>query len=187
MIFRWKKIKKIITRLIKKAFNIFGLDIVRLKHEHLPKSQPISDFLPYFIDNEVEGEKFNFFIGDTDGKALYDNGNYPINLEMRFLKEMIIQKDDIVFDVGSHHCYTTIFFSKWVGEQGKVIAFEPNPANFEIEKINLASNSIKNVKLINSAVGMKSGKIQIDISTSNSSILFDRSKKINLIRLKLLI
>lgn len=131
-------------------------------------------FEPYYIEKEIEGVRFNFFIGDSEGQQWYHKGcTDPDWPEMRFMKEKIIREGDVIFECGSHHGCTTILLSEWVGFKGKVLAFEPNFANFEILKTNIALNPIANVELFNKAVGKHSGEIPIDTSTSNSSVLID--------------
>lgn len=133
-------------------------------------------FKPYFIEKEVEGVRFNFFIGDVDGQQWYHTGcTDPDWPEMRFMKEKIIREGDVIFECGSHQGCTTILLSEWVRSKGKVFAFEPNFENFEILKTNVTLNSIANVELFNNAVGKHSGEITIDASTSNSSIIVDGS------------
>jgi FkbM family methyltransferase len=39
---------------------------------------------------------------------------------------------DVVVDIGAHIGYYTLLFASLVGESGKVIAFEPDPANFRV-------------------------------------------------------
>jgi len=49
---------------------------------------------------------------------------------------------DIVFDIGAYVGDTALWFSKAVGPQGKVYAFEPEPSNFEKLKANLERNKV---------------------------------------------
>ena len=172
------KFRKWIVVIIRKIFGALGFKIERINQEN------ICNYFPYFIDKELEGVKFKFYIGDSDGKKWYHIGTTdPPWLEMRFIKERLIQKGDIVFECGSHHGCTALLLSNWVGETGKVVAFEPNPSNFEIAKINLSINSVRNVELVKSAVGRNSDEVLLDISSSNSSILYDKSNnKSNLVK-----
>lgn len=174
-----KRIKKNYFKLlIKRMFNLIGFEILHSKQDN--KNQRNGSFFPYFINKEIEGVKFKFFIGDTDGQEWYDLGaTDPFWPEMKFVKDKIIKKGDIVFECGSHHGCTTILLSEWVGVNGKVIGFEPNAANFEIAKINLEINSVKNVQLYKSAVGVNCAEVKIDLSSSNSSIQLDKNANSN--------
>lgn len=58
-----------------------------------------------------------------------------------------VKKGDIVVDVGAHIGYFTIILSEIVGNDGKVIAFEPNPITYSILKKNIETNNLTNVIL----------------------------------------
>lgn len=64
---------------------------------------------------------------------------------------------DIDANIGIH----TLLFSKLVGQQGKVIAFEPNKLNLKRLKFNLSLNNIKNVQVVEMAVGDTIGSSEI--------------------------
>jgi FkbM family methyltransferase len=59
---------------------------------------------------------------------------------------------DIVVDVGAHIGKYTIIASKMVGSQGKVIAIEAHPANYDTLKQNIVINKLNNVIALNYAV-----------------------------------
>jgi len=85
----------------------------------------------------------------------------------------IVKKGDIVIDIGANVGYYTIFFSKLVGKEGKVYAFEPEPRAFLILK-NKAKR-LKNVILERKAVGDKNTRIKfyVDKSIAGSSVYKD--------------
>jgi len=60
-----------------------------------------------------------------------------------------------IYDIGSYVGVTTMFFAKAVGKAGKVIAFEPNPANAKALKQNLALNDWDNIMIMEAGVGEK--------------------------------
>ncbi len=55
-------------------------------------------------------------------------------------------------DVGANIGYFSLLASRMVGEQGKVFAFEPDPANFELLQKNCALNDCDNVGLYKKAL-----------------------------------
>ncbi len=157
-------------KLIHKVFNSLGFEIKRVGEAKLQDRK--YSFRPYFIEKNVEGVDFKFFVGDTDGMEWYHTGaTDPVWIEMRFIKDKIISEGDTVVECGSHHGCTTVVLSDWVGKKGRVLSFEPNPVNFEILKINLSINGIQNVEPFNIAVGAENGEVDIDISSSNSYVL----------------
>ena len=64
-----------------------------------------------------------------------------------------INPGSIVLDIGAHHGYFSILAARKAGIDGKVYAIEPAPENFKILKRNIELNRLKNVILVNKAVG----------------------------------
>jgi FkbM family methyltransferase len=88
----------------------------------------------------------------------------------------IVKKGDIIIDVGAYIGYYTIFFSKLVGDQGKVYAFEADPRAFLILKHK--AKKLKNVILERKAVGNKNSKVKfyLDENRGESSIYKDLAR-----------
>lgn len=67
-----------------------------------------------------------------------------------------LNEGDRFVDVGANIGWYTIIASKKVGQSGNVLAFEPDPRNFELLKQNCELNDLPNVVLINKALSDKS-------------------------------
>ncbi len=120
------------------------------------------NFKPFIIKKKFDKFKFPFYIGNLEGLEWYIlNFESKRSYELEFSVKRIIKKGDTVFEVGSHHGFTTIILSKAVGDEGKVYAFETFPDNVKILRKNLEINNIKNVEIIKKAVGSRKGKIHI--------------------------
>lgn len=65
--------------------------------------------------------------------------------QYRYKDKVKPKPGDIVFDVGASIGDTALWFSKLVGSEGRVYAFEPEPTNFTKLTGNLQSNKLKNV------------------------------------------
>ncbi|HTC19371.1 MAG TPA: FkbM family methyltransferase [bacterium] len=78
-----------------------------------------------------------------------------------------IQAGDTVLDIGANIGYYTLMAARRVGPQGKVYAFEPDPANFRLLEKNVKANGYGNVILVNKAVADKNGKIRLYLNPSN--------------------
>ena len=63
----------------------------------------------------------------------------------------------IVFDVGANIGFYTVLFSAWVGLHGRVVAFEPDPANLKSLRRNLKLNECENVVVSPVALSNRSG------------------------------
>ncbi|MHB1657603.1 MAG: FkbM family methyltransferase [Burkholderiales bacterium] len=55
------------------------------------------------------------------------------------------EKGDIVIDGGGYLGDTALWFSKYIGEEGKVFCFEPFDSNFSVLIENINNNNIKNI------------------------------------------
>jgi len=78
-----------------------------------------------------------------------------------------LNEGGIFVDVGANIGWYTIIASKIVGQTGNVLAFEPDPTNFELLKKNCALNGLKNVELINQALSDKSDSEFLYRSSNN--------------------
>jgi len=77
---------------------------------------------------------------------------------------------DIVFDISAYVGDTPLWFSKAVGPQGKVYAFETEPSNFAKLKANLERNKITNVIPLQLALSKTEGQMQV-ASAAGSSVI----------------
>jgi FkbM family methyltransferase len=126
-------------------------------------------FRPAVIQNTVEGQVLQFFIGDPTGKSWYDN-NKTENLELRSIRDLLLQRPMNVYECGAHHGLTTILLSRWSG--GNVAAFECLPSNVEILQKNLELNGCRNVTVVPKAVG-SDGTVNIR-KDSNSAVTLSK-------------
>ena len=94
-----------------------------------------------------------------DSFHLADEGSHEPFIT-RFLPKWI-EPGDTVIDVGAHIGYHTLLMARAVGEQGKVVAFEPHPDNFQLLERNVSLNDYDHVTLHQTALGAESGKSQL--------------------------
>ena len=126
-------------------------------------------FKPYIRRMNVEDVVFDFLVGDAVGQRWYANVN-SLSPEMRFIRDNIIEDGDIVLDCGAHHGYTTILFANWVGDKGKVVAFEASPSSARILQSNIELNGLQNAVVEQKAVSSREGRICIS-GGSNSRVI----------------
>ncbi len=81
------------------------------------------------------------------GRSIDLYGEYARD-EMELLKQ-IARPGDLVVDVGSGIGLSTLFFSRLVGPQGRVVAIEPQRVLFQNLCGNLAINGLTNTDAIN--------------------------------------
>jgi len=71
------------------------------------------------------------------------------------------QKGDFVLDIGAGFGETSLWFSKYVSEVGKVFTFEPSGYNFKILEENIRRNEVKNIEPVKAGVGKEEGEAAI--------------------------
>jgi FkbM family methyltransferase len=82
--------------------------------------------------------------------------------------ESIISPDDWVIDIGANMGTYTAKFSKLVGKNGRVIAFEPILETFRILASNATHFKYLNTSLINAAVSDNNGCVNMQIPLASS-------------------
>jgi FkbM family methyltransferase len=70
-------------------------------------------------------------------------------------------------DVGANIGYFTLLASGRVGDHGRVVAFEPDPASFALLRHNVRRNGRANVDALPWAVGARSGRTRLHLSRRN--------------------
>ncbi len=75
-------------------------------------------------------------------------------------------KNPLIIDCGSHIGLTILYFKKLYPDS-RIIGFEPNPMNFNLLQRNITQNKLKSIKLINTAVSDKEGKINFYINSES--------------------
>jgi len=112
---------------------------------------------------DVQGQKMFLDPGDSIGLSV--NEIYEPCVVAVANKE--IKKGGVVLDIGANIGYFTLIFARLVGDNGKVYAFEPDPANFALLKKNVEINGYKNVVLVQKAVSNYDGLLKLYLSEKN--------------------
>jgi FkbM family methyltransferase len=86
---------------------------------------------------------------------------FMTNHEEDIIEHFTPKEGDIVVDIGAHMGRYTIIGAKRVGAQGKVVAIEAHPGNFEMLNSNIKLNQLTNVIPLNYAVYSKETKIKL--------------------------
>jgi len=131
------------------AYKLFPQEITRETWDHMEKR--IKHKSPSIF--EIEGFTVRGTPFELVGAFIVQQYRYGTIVEPKF--------GDIVFDIGAYIGDTALWFSKAVGPQGKVYAFEPEPSNFERLKANLKHNKVTNVIPLRLALSENEGEMQI--------------------------
>jgi FkbM family methyltransferase len=91
------------------------------------------------------------------------------------IKQFQGKQDNVILDIGANEGYYTLKM-KDNNPSLQIFAFEPIPETFKILKKNILANNLKNVHLVNYAVGKENKKIEFEYvpeATAISSIKID--------------
>jgi len=79
------------------------------------------------------------------------------------LFQQVLRPGDVVVEAGANFGAHTVSMAKMVGEQGCVIAFEPQRLVFQAMTANVALNSLLNVLTMHAGLGAKPGAIKVPV------------------------
>lgn len=133
----------------------------------------------------LKNNQVNLFKANFNGKTIYLNNEDPniapaiINGSfekdiVRFVKRNL-KKNMTFLDVGANVGFYSFLASSIVGDNGKIIAIEPNLENVKLMYMTMVENSYKNIKLLPLAAGDENGFMLLNVSYSNGTT----SKNIN--------
>lgn len=141
------------------------------------------NFKPFILKRKFENISFKFLIGNLEGLEWYVlNLESPEYYEMKFIAKKMINKNETIIEVGSHHGYTTIILSN-LAKKGKVYAIEPFSENIKILKENVKINNLTNVEIIEKAIGSKKERIVVSGSDGISKTSHKRKEEVETIML----
>lgn len=72
-----------------------------------------------------------------------------------------LKQGSLCVDVGANLGYFSIFMSRIVGEQGRIVAFEPMPDTVEMLRDNVRVNGLRNVSVVAAAASDRSGSVEL--------------------------
>lgn len=101
------------------------------------------------------------------GAQIHYLGDYEGYIKAAFQQH--IKPGNTVLDVGANIGFHTLYFSELVGNQGKVLAFEPVKYNFEKINDNIALNGYTNITLYQLALGNSNETFSIKARQDDSN------------------
>lgn len=112
----------------------------------------------------TSGRHGRFFVNKNDttiGKSLLRYGEWS-DQEIRLFAQMV-RLGDVVAEPGANIGSHTVWFSKSVGDSGKVIALEPARHTFQLLCANLVANDCLNVTALQQAMGEVPGFVDFNL------------------------
>jgi FkbM family methyltransferase len=128
---------------------------------------------------------FTITAGPLTGRRLELNIRYDKSFwlathepRMQIALEKIVQPGSAAYDIGAYIGYFTVLLSTLCGPEGKVVAFEPHPGNFEKLTHNISLNQLDNVEMFNIALSDQKGRGTFrEGMTSAQGSLIDASRE----------
>lgn len=117
------------------------------KHK-LPTADLISILLagdPYIKRNFIDNSAFRL-------EGPYESG------------AVLLQKGDVVLDVGANIGIFSLLAADKIGIKGKVFAFEPIAQSRALLKKNIVANNVENIEIVSKALGEKVGSLMLSIN-----------------------
>jgi FkbM family methyltransferase len=135
---------------------------------------------------KIKVNKFDYFIMPRYKHHYVDNEYEPFSVA---LVSSYLKRGDTFVDIGAHYGYYSLVAADKVGDNGKVIAYEPVPENSAILKKNIAENAFtKVIRIRHAAVADSNGKAVFNIPwASDNAGLFNHpvAETIDTIEVKL--
>lgn len=78
----------------------------------------------------------------------------------------LLHEGDVFFDVGANAGFYSLLASRRVGAKGRVVAFEPLPANLALLSEHVRLNAVENIEILGTALAARSGRARFDPSPS---------------------
>jgi FkbM family methyltransferase len=111
-----------------------------------------------------------------DGHILHLDEHDSLNLSVLGVNEpfttqlitSLIPLGGVAVDIGANIGYYTLLMARAVGPEGRVIAFEPDAANAELLRRNIAENGYANVIVVEAAVAESEGTVRLHLAEANS-------------------
>jgi len=82
----------------------------------------------------------------------------------------LVKPNDYVLDIGANIGYFSVIFSKLVGENGKVFAFEPTSDYLKTLKLNLAANNISHCEVLPYGLSNKEQELEIYLNVHSATL-----------------
>lgn len=114
----------------------------------------------------VPGGEVLAALDDYVGRAAFYFGE--LDPKITWICAQIVRSGDTVLDIGANIGMVTLGLSKLVGKNGKVYAFEPNPALQQNLEDTFKRNQVSNVRLHPVALGSKQGQLKLRIPVGNA-------------------
>lgn len=171
----------------KQSFKLINCQIKRIFFHFFV--YPISKIFPQI---KINFEKSDNFILSFSSFGI-DEIKIPFNDDLLFCEIYLencyhiatLNKGMVIVDVGAHQGFYSLIAAVKVGNEGKIIAIEPEPENYKKLLDNIKLNNFKNIIPVNLGLSDHNGieKLYLNSSSTDHSLV-KKSKNENFINIK---
>lgn len=126
---------------------------------HTKIFKPYNLFRGLVCQAEAYKLKLELHLDDWIQENIFFLGEYE-KAELLTLNTFL-KKGNTILDIGANIGLYSLYASKIVGEQGRIISFEPFKQNYHSFSNNIALNNFINIQLEKKAVGIENGSIKL--------------------------
>ena len=106
-------------------------------------------------------------------------GSYDIATQEAFRR--FLKNGSVVYDIGAHVGFLSLYCGLLVGPDGRVVAFEPDPEARASLQSQLAENRSLNVEVLPYAVSDRSGTLLLDTSVGSSQAFVSENGSVKVV------
>lgn len=127
-----------------------------------------NSILVVFSSSKYDYKFYSRITRKVNNFLIHDIYRSMVDHEEDIVQQFSPKIGDIVIDVGAAFGFYTILASKRVGQQGRVVAIEPQPDSFKMLNKNIKLNKLTNIVTLNYAVSSR--KTTLKLYSSYSTI-----------------
>jgi len=101
------------------------------------------------------------------GYRIYSTKEYEPHVSQAL--RSVLKPGMVFLDIGANIGYFTLLASSMIGDQGKVISFEPNPENVRFLRKSIKANKYNNIDLFQYAIADKKQILSLEIGGASSN------------------
>jgi FkbM family methyltransferase len=95
-------------------------------------------------------------------------GHYELPIQRALKRDL--RPGDTFFDIGANAGFFSLVAARIVGERGKVVAFDPEPSNYQSLREQFALNDLRNCHPVAEAIGSAEGETVFSMDAPGSSM-----------------
>ena len=126
-----------------------------------------ADQKPRWVRGKLHGYEMSLRIGGWSNRMTFFLGRF-YDLPTQLLLQAVVRPGDCVVDIGANEGMISLLASRIVGDQGRVIAFEPSPVPRAIFEANIERNGIRNIEVRPQGVADAAGEMDLFVPAVNT-------------------